>query len=294
MADHFRTGPDWEDIRVFIALARHGSLSATARALGVNHATVARRVAALERALGETLAERRPDGYALTPAGARVLQSIRAMETAAATLGREALTGAPGGLVRLSATPSMAQHFLAHRLAGLVRDHPGIDVELASDVRPVSLERSEADLALRLGRPEDGDVIAKCVASVGYGFYAAAPWLERVRAGAPLEFTGFDETNAHLHEALWLRRSFPRQRVRVRLTSHSAQAMAAAAGAGVALLPHFVGRGVQGLQACDLGKAPPARELWLIRRRDTDKLPVIRCVVDYLTALYAAEAALFE
>lgn len=291
MADRFRTDIDWEDVRVFVALARHGSLSATARALSVNHATVARRLASLERALGDTLAERRPDGYVLTPAGERILEAAQTMEAAAASLNRGS---AAGGLVRVNATPSMVQHFLAARLAAFARPHPGIDIELAGDVRPVSLERSEADLALRLGRPEDGDFIAKRLAVLGFGFYAAEMWAARLSEGEPPQFLGFDEANAHLPEAVWLKRSFPRHRPGLRLPSQSAQATAARAGAGIALLPHFIGRGVTGLSLCDLGKIPPPRELWLIRRRDAAKLAVVRPVADFLTAVYAAERALFE
>ncbi|NIF66880.1 LysR family transcriptional regulator, partial [Burkholderia sp. Cy-647] len=88
MADQIRTTPDWEDIRVFVALARHGSLSAAARALSVSHATISRRIQSLEQALGERLVERRPDGYVLTPAGTRTLGSASEMEAAAAQLGR--------------------------------------------------------------------------------------------------------------------------------------------------------------------------------------------------------------
>ncbi len=291
MADHFRTDIDWEDVRVFVALARHGSLSAAARALRVNHATVARRLASLEESLGEPLAERRPDGYVLTAAGERALGAAQIMETAASALGRGPQ---PGGLVRLNATPSMVQHFLAGHLTAFTTAHPGIDIEIAGDVRPVSLERSEADLALRLGKPEDGDIIARKVATLGFGFRATDDWIRRVADGAPPAFVGFDEANAHLPEALWLKRNFPRQRLALRLPSQSAQAAAAQSGAGIALLPHFIGRSVTGLHLCDLGKAPPPRELWLIRRRETAKLTLVRQVSDALVALYERHAALFE
>lgn len=106
MADYFRTGQDWEDVRVFIALARHGCLSGAARALAVNHATVARRLSSLEQALGDKLVERRPDGYVLTPSGLQVLAAGNDMEAAAASLFRGGLSGGPSGLVRINATPA--------------------------------------------------------------------------------------------------------------------------------------------------------------------------------------------
>src|SRR5262252_2200573 len=121
MADRFRTARiDWEDVRFFAALARHGSLSATARALTVNHATVARRLVALEQTLGTKLFKRRPTGYELTAAGRDALEAADAMEGAAVALSRlepePALTGVAvirtkpvsAGSVRITATPSLA------------------------------------------------------------------------------------------------------------------------------------------------------------------------------------------
>src|SRR5580698_499729 len=134
MAEQIRTGIDWEDIRVFIALARHGSLSGAARALSVNHATVARRMASLERTLGEKLVERRPNGYLLTASGDHALVAAKAMETAAAALSRGGADHTPRGLVRISATPGMTQGFLISRIAGLASRHPGLDIEIATEI----------------------------------------------------------------------------------------------------------------------------------------------------------------
>src|ERR1700754_2810145 len=123
MAVQNRTDLDWEDVRVFIALARHGSLSAAARALSVNHATIARRVHSLETAMGERLVERRLDGYVLTPAGTRVLGPANDMESAAAALSRGGAEDRPTGLVRVNAPPSLSQNFLARHLARLCTKH---------------------------------------------------------------------------------------------------------------------------------------------------------------------------
>ncbi|MEA1676806.1 LysR family transcriptional regulator [Nitrospirillum sp. BR 11163] len=294
MADQIRTAPDWEDVRVFIALARHGSLSAAARALSVNHATVARRVAALEQALGERLVERRPDGYALSQAGQRALIAATDMETAAATLGRGDAEAGPRGLVRINTTPGLAQGFLVDRLASLPARYTSLDVEVAANIRAVSLERRETDIALRLARPQDGDVIARPMVAVAFGFYATEDWCRRLAEGAPPTFVGFDETNRHLPEALWLARHFPRARVAVRVGNQFAQAAAARAGAGIALLPHVNGRMAPGLVLCPLGPPPPARTLWLVTRRQDDREPAIRTVTDFLINLFKEEQALFE
>jgi DNA-binding transcriptional LysR family regulator len=158
MSDRFRTGPDWADVRVFVALARYGSLSATARVLGVNHATVARRLAGLEQALGTKLFERRPTGYALTAAGRRALGPASAMDDAAGTLGRVRSESSLTGLIRITATPSLAEIFLTPRLMALHKLYPALDFEVIAERGRVSLPRHQSDIALRLGRPERGDI----------------------------------------------------------------------------------------------------------------------------------------
>jgi DNA-binding transcriptional LysR family regulator len=294
MTDQNRTAPDWEDIRTFIALARHGSLSAAARALSVNHATISRRVSSLERTLGKKLVERRPDGYVLTSAGTQALVSANLMETAAATFCRGGADDKPKGLVRINATPGMAQGFLVDRLAKLAARHSGLDLELATDLRQVSLERREADIALRFGRPQDGDLLARHLVTFGYGFYASSEWRRRIRNGTLPAFVGFDEADADIADARWLAQSFPRARVTFRTNNQVAQAAAARAGAGIALLPHFIGRVADGLEPCFLDRAPPSRELWLVTRRQDRKDLSIRTVADFLVSIFLEERELFE
>ncbi|WP_067065398.1 LysR family transcriptional regulator [Roseateles chitosanitabidus] len=317
MADQKRTGtasassaargaPDWEDLRIFLALGRHGSLSAAARALSVNHATISRRIQALEDSLGQKLVDRRPDGYLLTAAGTRVLAAAREMEAAAQTLGRAGDDDAPRGLVRVNAPPALAQAFVIGRLAELPGRHPGLDVDLATDLRAVSLDRHRADIAIRLDRPADGDFIARPLGVMGFGFYGTAGLRERhgladvdeqARSGRPAEepvFIGFDEANADMPDAAWLARRFPRARVAFRADNQMAQATAARTGAGLALLPHYIGRQVPDLLPCELGPVPEPREIWLlIRGQDRHDLP-IRTVAEHLIRVFEEARALFE
>lgn len=292
MADRFRTGADWEDVRVFAALARHGGLSAAARALAVNHATVARRVASLERTLGAKLVERRPTGYQLTAAGREALSAAGAMEAAALSLPKSGQADPAAGLVRITATPSLADAFLIPRFASFRARHPGIDIELIIDRRLVSLARREADLALRLSRPDDGDLVARRMAKLGFGFYANADWQARIAAGGDPAFVGFDESSAQLPEAVWLARHFPSRRLVLRANSQASQARAAQAGYGIALLPHFLGRADPALSRIFLSEAPPPREIWLLARREA--AAPVRLARDFLIELFRGERALFE
>ncbi|WP_340313596.1 LysR family transcriptional regulator [Rhizorhabdus argentea] len=294
MADRKRTELDWQDLRFFLTLARHGSLSAAARALGVNHATIARRIRALESSAGSKLVERRPDGYVLTAAGGDVLTAASDMEAAARTIGRYAADSTPRGLVRINASPALAHGFLAGRLVSLTEVYPGLDINLATDVRTISLERHEADIAIRLSRPEDGDIIARPLVRIGYGFYGTPAACERVEDGGDPIFIGFDEADRHVPEAAWLARHFPRARLAFRASNQFAQAIAARAGTGIALLPHYIGRVETTLRPCHMEQAPPSRDGWLLTRRRDRSEPVVRAMADHIVALFDQERALFE
>ena len=295
MADRFRTADiDWEDVRFFVALARHGSLSGAARALTVNHATVARRLAALEQSLGAKLFKRRPTGYELTSAGRCALDAADAMESAATALSRLEPETALTGLVRITATPSLAEVFLIPRLAALQQQHPALDLEIMAERRPVSLQRHQSDIALRLGRPERGELLARCVARVAYRFYAAPIWRDRLKRDAAPSFIGFDEAGAQFPEALWLARKFGKARLAFRCNNQIGQVAAARAGCGIAMLPRFLAANDSDLIDLRLAEVPPARELWVLTRRDVQKTPRIRVVSDYLVDLVKRERSLFE
>lgn len=294
MTEKKRTEPDWQDIRVFMALGRYGSLSAAARALSTNHSTISRRLHSLEATLGQKLVERRPEGYVLTAAGAHALAAADAMESAVHTLGRGPDDGAPRGLVRVNAPPALSQGFLVTRLARLPLRHPGIDIDLATDLRSVSLERHVTDIAIRLGRPQDGDVLARPLGRMAFGFYGVPALCQAVENGEPPVLVGFDEANAFLPEAAWLKRQFPRARVAFRANHQVAQAAAASVGVGLALLPHYIGRTTPGLRLCALAPVAPPREIWLLTRGQDRKDAPIRAVIDYLAEAFEAEQALFE
>ncbi|MDR3476048.1 MAG: LysR family transcriptional regulator [Devosia sp.] len=292
MDERNRTRLDWEDVRVFVALARRGSLSGAARSLGVNHATVARRIASLEAAAGGACFERRPGGYALTDRGKRILDAAAAMEDAA---GR--LTAAAGaeehpalrGIVRLSATPSIAESFVIPQLGSLQRAHPGLDIELVADRRLVSLSRHEADLALRLGRPADSTLVGRKLASLAFGLYAA-PEVAAAHAARPelAPFISFDDSGSALPEAVWLREALPDARIAFRANGQMAQAAAARVGLGIAPLPHFLAAEDPGLVRVPFPSAPPPRELWLLSRPNSDRVERVRVVKIWLVELFDA------
>jgi DNA-binding transcriptional LysR family regulator len=296
MPERKRTaGLDWEDIRYFVALARHVSLSGTARALRVNHATVARRVASLETKLGRSLFDRRADGYALTAEGKAVLDEAQAMDEAALSVLRRLDAGTElNGLVRLTAARVLAEGFIIERLGELHKRYPALDLELISDARVISLARRQADIALRLGSPKDSDLVGRRVAKITFGFYASPAYRAQLAKGQAPELIGYDEDSDFVFEAAWLAREFQRMRFVFRTNSQISQAAAARAGYGVALLPRYLAVNDPGLVKVSLGQRVPERDVWLLVRRDLAKVPRIRAVADYLAAMFQRERRLLQ
>jgi len=296
MPDKKRTaGLDWEDLRYFVALARNGTLSATARGLRVNHATVARRVASLEGAVGRPLFDRRADGYALTADGKAVLDEARAMDEAALSVLRR-LDAGPQllGLVRLAVGRVLAERFLINRLGAFHARYPAIDLEVIGGSRVVSLARREADLALRYGSPKDSDLIARRVATIGFGLYVSRAYRARLDAGAAPAFVGFDDESDFVAESAWLAQQFGERRFAFRTNSQTTQAAAARAGFGVALLPRYLAADDPDLVPASLTARLPEREVWLIIRRDLRNVPRVRAVTDYLVEVFRRDQRLLR
>ena len=296
MSDQKRTAKlNWEDLRFFTALARHGSLSATARALRVNHATVSRRIAGLEATLGTSLFDRRADGYALTTEGQAILDESKSMEEAALSVLRRLDRGmTSGGLVRLTTTRVLADGFLVGRLGDFHRRHPGIDLELPTESREFSLARREADIALRFGAPKDSVLVARKLVTIRHAFFGTQEWRDRVASGERPVLVGFDTDSGSLPEAAWLAQEFPACRVSFRSNGWTAQAIAARAGFGVALLPCWLAGTLSGLVPVPLGREPPVGALWMLIRPDLVPVPRVRAVADYLVSVFDANRGVFS
>jgi DNA-binding transcriptional LysR family regulator len=292
MAVQKRTaGLDWEDVRFFAALARHGTLAATARTLKVTHATVARRLANLETTLGQPLFARHRTGLRLNAAGASALGEAAQMELAAGALHAahdSAKQNGPNiaGQVRITVARVFADGFLAERLGGLTKLHPGLELEIVATSRNLSLARREAEIALRLARPAAGELVARRIATLDYGFYTSPDYKQRIDCGEPPVFIAFDDASDYVPEAAWAQKFLTGRQVALRANSQSAQAAAARGGAGVALLPGLLARSLGGLEPVEFDEAPPDRELWLLMRPDVARLARVRVVADHLVEIF--------
>ncbi|UYW29018.1 LysR family transcriptional regulator [Methylorubrum extorquens] len=215
------------------------------------------------------------------------------MEQAAEIFGRGTMDGAPSGLVRINAPPAMSNGFLASRLATVASRYPRLNIDLAANHRSISLKRHQADIAVRFGRPTNGDVVARQLTTVGYGFYGTDEACRSVEAGSHPVFIGFDEADAYLPEAAWMTRHFLRAHLAFRAHDQFAQSIAARSGAGLVLLPHYIGRSDPLLRITELGPVPPSKDVFLLTRsRDRMDRP-IRTVADELASMFEQARDLF-
>lgn len=268
---------DWNDLRYMLALSRHGSLSAAARALKVNHATVARRIAALEESLGVTLFERRARGYHATPQAEPILQAAEQVEAPLLRMERQAQFQGQSelqGNVRLTATEGIATYLIGPHLAEFRRLWPGIQLEIVVEHRALSLARREADLAFRWARPQSGELYCRKLGDVAYRLYRS-----RMMPAGESAVASFDDSLNDLPESRWLARQ---SNLRPVIRSNSMHPLLAAvrAGACAALLPDCIASGFTDLLPA-AGKVPVVRELWIVLHRDLRQAPRVRKVADF-------------
>lgn len=275
----------WEDVRYFAALARHGSLTRTARELAVEHSTVARRIEALEKTLGVRLFDRLPRRWQLTAEGEQLAVQAQRLEDEALAFARAAFGVATlNGSVRLSAPPTLASHFLVPRLGRLRQRWPGITLELAGESREANLSRREADLALRLHRPQAADLVVRQLGDFGFGLYGTADWLDCEPAACC--FLGYDESLRHAPQQQWLEAIAQGRCFALRSNDLTTLHHAAAAGLGLAALPHFVARDDPRLHAVPDLPAAPRRPIWLVMHAELRRSPRVRAVADVLIELF--------
>lgn len=281
---------DWDDVRIFLALARAGSLTAAARSLRVEHTTVARRIGQLEQALGLHLFDRLPRGWILTSEGEQLAGRAAQMEEQAHEFLREAADGVQlSGTVRLSAAPSVGQEYLLPRLCAIHQRWSGVTLELVVETRVAVLSRREADLALRVGRPQDPGLAARLLGHMAYGLYCRAGYTEE-RSEADWQFVGYDDSLAHTAEQQWLDTLRGGRSYALRANTLALQRDAVRMGIGLAVLPHFMAAGDPQLERLPCDGGPAARELWLVVHPDVRRSPRVRLIADLVTEVISGGA----
>lgn len=282
-------------MRHFIALAEAGTLSGAARRMEVEHATVARRVAALEHALGIVLVNRSARRWHLTEAGRDIASVAEGMQTQAHALERAVLARRQGRSARVtvSAPPAFASIFLAPRLAVFGARHPEIDLTLHGTQALASLHRQEADIAIRIGRPTELDYVARRIGQISYGLYAA-PGYTALPADQ-WQFIAYDVSFDHMPEQKWIYEMAAGRRIGFRSNDLMSQLAAARGGMGVAALPRYLAGMTAGVDAGDGVAVVPgevrtlARDFYLVVHADMRRQTAIRAVMDFIADVFARE-----
>lgn len=274
---------EWSDIRIFLAIARAGTLQGAARAIGQTQPTMGRRLRALEDSLGHTLFQRTADGLVLTDEGAGMLAHAERMEEEAIALERT-LAGQGEvleGTLRVSSSDWFGVHVLAPVIADFVRAHPRVSVELVTESRLLSLARREADLVFRIRPFDEPDIMQRKLMHMDYGLYCATDATPPTLGdGAGQGLVTMDSAFADLPDVTWLRQQLPNGHVVFRSNNREAQARLCAAGAGVAVLPRLLAERVGGLRMVPTESPPPGRDVWVGYHRDLRRLARLRALLD--------------
>lgn len=287
---------EWDDLRIFLAIARGGTLSAAARALRITQPTAGRRLAALEAKLGARLVDRTPSSLVLTRAGREMMAHAGRMEAEA--LAAERLTRGRDagyeGAVRVTASEWLVVRVLSPGLASIARAHPRITIELISDTRHLNLPRREADLAIRPRRFDDAAVVERRVGHLEFSLYAARRYL--AERGAPAmgckdhALIAMDDDVGDAARG-WLGEVASEAHVVARTNGREPMAAMAAAGLGLTCLPTVLGDAVPELERVPMRTAPPKPALFLGVHREVRKVPRVQVVARALAEVLRARCA---
>jgi DNA-binding transcriptional LysR family regulator len=291
---------NWDDMRIFLAVARAGQILGAARRLGLNHATVSRRVQSLEAALAAKLFRRTTTGSELTPEGERLMVMAERME-AEMNEARAEIAGEGediSGTVRIGAPDGFGVAFLAPRLGALAARHPGLSLQLVPVPRSFSLSRREADIAITVDRPGEGRLVAAKLVDYTLGLYASRDYA--ARAGLPSttgelakhSLVGYVPDLAVSPSLDYAGDIWPEWQSRFAVSSALGQVAAVRSGAGIGILHAFIARDHDDL--VPVPAAPPIRRAyWLVYHESMRSLRRIRAVCAFIGEIVEREKSRF-
>lgn len=291
---------NWDDVRLFLSVARSGQFLSAARKLGVNHATLSRRISALEAAIGTQLFLRSTNGCELTEEGQRLLAGAERMETemlnAQANLGR--VDTAVAGTVRIGAPDGLGVSFLAPRLGRLTARYPDLKIQLVPVPRSFSLSQREADIAITIERPEQGRLMFSKLTDYSLGLYASADYLADYGTPDDVEALKRHRRIGYVEDLIFSPSlNFTGEIMRdwdaaFEISSATGQTEAVRSGAGIGILHNYIAG-----QYPELLRIMPhltiSRSYWTAYHESARQLVRVRTVVDFLQELVAEERRIF-
>jgi len=284
---------NWDDLRVFLAVARSGSISGGARQLKLQHSTVSRRMQKLEEDLGARLFDKVPSGYALTAAGESIMQAASRMERE--TLAVDGTLGGQdqrlSGSLRVTAIDNMAISVLMPMFMEFRRRHPQITLHLMVSNRDLSLAQREADVAIRLTNTPPDTLVGKRMTTVSQAIYASPTYLERLRdSGAEPQWLGVDCCVFHKS---WTRQASPDEPHQLYVDDTLLTQAALREGAGVSILPCFMGDADPALARYSAPEPEWDLGLWILLHADLKRTARVLAFRDFMIAAIQAQGDLF-
>ncbi|WP_131107078.1 LysR family transcriptional regulator [Pseudomonas sp. Sample_10] len=283
---------NWDDARVFLAVCRESTLRGAARVLGVDQATVGRRIAALEKSLSATLFLRTSEGYALTAVGEAAMRAVEKMEHSAHELERriQGLDDRLTGTVRVTTTDSMAIDLLIPAIARLHRQHPDVRVQLDASTQILSLAKREADIAVRNTRPENPDLIARRLARWPIGLFASQDYVDA--HGIPQPGSAFEGHDLVIYQpylqgdkdVTLVGEPIGRGRIVSSLSSSLLVRRSIAAGIGIGEVPVYMGERDGLVRLWPERTKPVPYDIWLVTHADLRHTARVRVVIDEIVA----------
>ncbi len=261
---------NWDDLRYVLAVAEEGSVSAAARRLGVNHATVLRRVVAYEAAAGVTLFDKTARGYAVTGAQKRVIEAAREVDRAVQAVGRmlQGVRSPLTGEVRVTSTDTFCQFVLPPIVARLRADAPDLTVELLCSNRHLDLARTHADITVRPAERLPEDLVGDAVARLGFGAF-------RAKGSDATRWLGIAGPLERSRVGQWLRGVLGTAQPPAAADSFPVLREIAAAGQGIAVLPDLLGAEDERLERVDGVLPDLAVDIWVASHADLADVPRI-------------------
>ncbi|KIZ48791.1 LysR family transcriptional regulator [Pseudomonas oryzihabitans] len=274
---------EWSDVRIFLAVARGGSYGSAARALGISHPTVGRRIKTLEDEAGQALLRRTREGLILTNSGDAVFALAESMEASALAMERR-LAGNHQrleGILRISSADWFAGYVLAPVLADLTRRHPAVVPEVIASYRLLDLSRRDADVAFRLVPFSEPDIVQRRFLRMPYGLYGSAETALAVQEDtAAVGLILMNSAQSHFSDVAWLLERLPDSPRAFTSTSRTVQAQMCRRGLGVAVLPRPLGDATAGLQLIERFGSPPSRDIWVGYHQDLRHMDRLRALLD--------------
>ncbi|WP_028205107.1 LysR family transcriptional regulator [Paraburkholderia nodosa] len=280
---------DWQDLCYFVVLARVGTLSGAAGALSVEHATIGRRVASLETALGLKLVYRLPRSVRLTEDGKAIAALAAPMVEGALAVEAHALRASSSlsGTVRISVPPTLGSHCIAQHMRAFREANPTVKIVMEGAAGIAPLDRGVADVAIRMVEPKEGSLVTRRIGAIRFGLYASHDYASR--PAAQWEFIAYDASLDHVSHQRWLRVYLDGRPIVFETGDVIGQQAAARNGVGVALLPTMIGDGDTALVRVGGPAAPPETPLWLVTYPDLRRTPAVKAVMAFLVECVGGE-----